>query len=130
MSVVKKLAFLILLAVHAVRASGIPDVKGPPNSPDHGHPPPKPTPSHTTASHKTSSSHTTSSAVFVGSTPPASLSVPAAVTAGQFMSTDFLKKYYPGFGPTQTSVEPQPVITDPVVSRGFLYILDIVSNFL
>lgn len=118
MSVVKKLAFLVLLAVHTVNASTLPssDVKG---SPNHEHPP-KPTPSHTTTSHKTSSSHSTSSsAVFSGSTPPASLSVPAAVTAGQFMSTDFLKAYFPGFGPTQTSVEPQPVITDPVTHEIF-----------
>ena len=49
-------------------------------------------------------------------TPPASLGVPADFTAGPFFATDFLRAFFPGFGPTQTSVEPQPLITDVVVS--------------
>ena len=60
------------------------------------------------------SAATTSTAFFA--TPPASLSVPADFTAGPFFVTDFLNAFFPGFGPTQTSVEPQPLITDPVVS--------------
>lgn len=59
-------------------------------------------------------SSTTTTAFFA--TPPASLSVPADFTAGPFFATDFLQRFFPGFGPTQTSVEPQPLITDPVVS--------------
>lgn len=51
-------------------------------------------------------------------TPPASLGVPADFTAGPFFATDFLRAFFPGFGPTQTSVEPQPLVTDVVVS-GF-----------
>ena len=49
-------------------------------------------------------------------TPPASLGVPADFTAGPFFVTDFFRAFFPGFGPTQTSVEPQPLITDVVVS--------------
>jgi sphingomyelin phosphodiesterase len=49
-------------------------------------------------------------------TPPASLGVPHDFTAGPFFATDFLRAFFPGFGPTQTSVEPQPLITDAVVS--------------
>ena len=49
-------------------------------------------------------------------TPPASLGVPADFTASPFFATDFLRAFFPGFGPTQTSVEPQPLITDVVVS--------------
>ena len=49
-------------------------------------------------------------------TPPASLGVPADFTAGPFFATDFLRAFRTGFGPSQTSVEPQPLITDPVVS--------------
>lgn len=75
------------------------------NSPAVHHPPTKTTP------------RSTSSSVFFA-TPPASLSVPADFTAGVLFSTDFLKEFYPGFGPTQTSVEPQPKITDPVVSSS------------
>lgn len=56
----------------------------------------------------------TSTSVFFA-TPPASLNVPADFTAGILFSTDFLKDFFPGFGPTQTSLEPQPKITDPVV---------------
>ena len=48
--------------------------------------------------------------------PPASLGVPADLTAGPYFATDFLQAFFPGFGPSQTSVEPQPLITDPVVS--------------
>ena len=59
-------------------------------------------------------SSTTTTAFFA--TPPASLGVPADFTAGPFFATDFLKAFFPGFGPSQTSVEPQPLITDPVVS--------------
>ena len=50
-------------------------------------------------------------------TPPASLGVPADFTAGPFFATDFLRAFFPGFGPTQISVEPQPLITNVVVSR-------------
>jgi len=64
------------------------------------------------ASAKPTASPTTS-AFFA--TPPASLSVPADFTAPGFFQTDFLKAFFPGFGPSQTSVEPQPMITDPVV---------------
>ena len=59
-------------------------------------------------------SHTASASVF-SATPPASLSVPADFTAKPFFQTDFLKSFFSGFGPSQTSVEPQPLITDPVV---------------
>lgn len=64
-----------------------------------------------------STSTSTTTAFFA--TPPASLGVPADFTAGPFFATDFLKAFFPGFGPTQTSVEPQPLITDPVVSIIF-----------
>ena len=67
------------------------------------------------ASHTTSP---TSTSVFFA-TPPASLSVPADFTAQPFFQTDFLKAFFPGFGPSQTSVEPQPLVTDPVVREPF-----------
>ena len=63
-----------------------------------------------------SSSSSTTTAF--SATPPASLGVPADFTAGPFFATDFLRAFFPGFGPTQTSAEPQPLITDVVVS-GF-----------
>ncbi|KAF8514400.1 hypothetical protein JB92DRAFT_3115677 [Gautieria morchelliformis] len=47
-------------------------------------------------------------------TPLASLDVPADFTAQPFFVTDLLNVFYSGFGPSQTSVEPQPVMTDPV----------------
>ncbi|KAF8497004.1 hypothetical protein JB92DRAFT_3125839 [Gautieria morchelliformis] len=47
-------------------------------------------------------------------TPPASLDIPADFTAQPFFMTDLLNMFYSGFGPFQTSIEPQPVITDPV----------------
>ncbi|KIJ51843.1 hypothetical protein M422DRAFT_157627 [Sphaerobolus stellatus SS14] len=59
----------------------------------------------------------TSSAFFA--TPPASLNVPADFTAQGLFATDFLKAFFPGFGPSQTSVEPQPIITDPVGKTAF-----------
>lgn len=65
---------------------------------------------------KSSPTPTPSTSVFFA-TPPASLSVPADFTAQPFFVTDLLKAFYSGFGPSQTSVEPQPLITDPVVSR-------------
>lgn len=68
----------------------------------------------TQAKKNPTTSSTTTTAFFA--TPPASLGVPADFTAGPFFATDFLKVFFPGFGPTQTSVEPQPLITDPVVS--------------
>ena len=71
-------------------------------------------------SSKTATPTSTSTSVFFA-TPPASLSVPADFTAGPFFATDLLKAFYPGFGPSQTSVEPQPIITDPVV-RYAIYI--------
>ena len=46
-------------------------------------------------------------------TPPASL---GDFTAAPFFATDFLKAFSPGFEATQTSVEPQLLITDPIVS--------------
>ncbi|KAF8528594.1 Metallo-dependent phosphatase-like protein [Gautieria morchelliformis] len=61
---------------------------------------------------------TSSSSVFFA-TPPASLDVPADFTAQPFFVTDFLNVFYSGFGPSQTSVEPQPVITDPVGNTVF-----------
>lgn len=67
------------------------------------------------ASSATTSATLTSTIPFFA-TPPASLGVPADFTAGPFFATDFLQAFFPGFGPTQTSVEPQPLITDPVVS--------------
>lgn len=111
MSAVKKaLGFAVLLAVQSVHAADTPDIGHPGHFPSHSQPhKPSPTSSHSSTSHSSSTS-----APFA--TPPASLSVPAAVTAGLFFSTQFLKEFYPGFGPTQTSVEPQPVITDIVVS--------------
>jgi hypothetical protein len=70
---------------------------------------------------------TSSSSVFFA-TPPASLGVPADFTAQPFFVTDLLKSFYPGFGPTQTSVEPQPVITDPVVRISSDVYLDVELN--
>ncbi|GJJ11789.1 hypothetical protein Clacol_006027 [Clathrus columnatus] len=121
-----KCALLVLLAVHSVHATTIPDNKGPPKPPPgppgHGPPvhppPPPPSPTHSTKPSSTSSSRTSSVSTHF-STPPASLNVPASFSAGPHFSTDFLKEFYPGFGPTQTSVEPQPIITDPVSHSVF-----------
>ena len=70
------------------------------------------------APHPTVPASSSSSTTAFFATPPASLGVPADFTAGPFFATDFLRAFFPGFGPTQTSVEPQPLITDVVVS-GF-----------
>ncbi|KAF8589774.1 hypothetical protein K439DRAFT_1612572 [Ramaria rubella] len=67
----------------------------------------------TVDAHKPSPTVAASSSVFFA-TPPASLKAPADFTAQPFFLTDFLHEFFPGFGPTQTSVEPQPLITDPV----------------
>ena len=71
-----------------------------------------------TAPNPTVPASSSSSTTAFFATPPASLGVPADFTAGPFFATDFLRAFFPGFGPTQTSVEPQPLITDVVVS-GF-----------
>ncbi|KAF8589284.1 hypothetical protein K439DRAFT_1525920 [Ramaria rubella] len=67
----------------------------------------------TTIASKPSSAVAASSSVFFA-TPPAFLNAPADFTAQPFFQTDFLHNFFPGFEPTQTSVEPQPMITDPV----------------
>ncbi|KAF8521774.1 Metallo-dependent phosphatase [Hysterangium stoloniferum] len=74
-------------------------------------------PTSSSASAATPTQASTTSAFFA--TPPASLSVPADFTGQPFFQTDFLKAFFPGFGPSQTSVEPQPLITDPVGKNVF-----------
>ena len=68
------------------------------------------------APNPTAPASSSSSTTAFFATPPASLGVPADFTAGPFFVTDFFRAFFPGFGPTQTSVEPQPLITDVVVS--------------
>lgn len=75
---------------------------------------------------QTTQAPTATSALFA--TPPASLNVPADFTAGFLFSTDFLKEFFSGFGPSQTSVEPQPKITDPVVSSKRQTYSNCISN--
>ncbi|KDR69557.1 hypothetical protein GALMADRAFT_104017 [Galerina marginata CBS 339.88] len=70
-----------------------------------------------TTSTRLTSTSTSTTAFFA--TPPASLSVPADFTAGPFFATDFLHAFFKGLGPTQTSLEPQPFITDPVSRTVF-----------
>ena len=75
----------------------------------------KPQASTTTIPPSSASSSASSITAFFA-TPPASLDVPADFIAAPFFATDFLKAFFPGLEATQTSVEPQPLITDPLVS--------------
>ncbi|KAF8589271.1 Metallo-dependent phosphatase [Ramaria rubella] len=76
-------------------------------------------PSPTTESKSKSTSTPSPSPAPFFAAPPAALSAPADFTLPHLFQTDFLHAFYPGLGPTQTTAEPQPLITDPVAHTVF-----------
>ncbi|KAK4702045.1 hypothetical protein P7C70_g4182, partial [Phenoliferia sp. Uapishka_3] len=71
-----------------------------------------------TAPESSQSSTSTYSTSIAAATPPASLSLPNAYTAGPF-ATGAYSEYYSGYEATQTSVEPQPKVSDWVRGKTF-----------
>jgi hypothetical protein len=56
---------------------------------------------------------------------PPGLTNPATVTPDPFFPAEPFSIFYDGFGPSQTVVQPQPIITDPV--NGNVYSLDLTN---